>query len=303
MDWNKVIKIIKKLIRLPPLPTICISVPSFVFVFYVLANQTTIPMPIAYASYILSAYAMVISVTGSFGIVKWIQEGFQQHPTVKKLFALPFIEQFFSEKQFRAEVSLYPSLLINLLYAGIKLFSGIYYHSVWFGTLAVYYMLLAVMRFSLLHQVRGRKKEDRISELKSCRLCGMILMILDWALTGMIVLVISKNSGFEYPGMMIYLMALYTFYAVITAIVNVIKFRNYESPVIAVAKVLNLTAGLVSMFSLETAMLTQFGKDGEAGFRQRMTMMTGTGVSLLVLAMAIWTLVRTTNLIRKEEKR
>ncbi|MGN0483744.1 MAG: hypothetical protein ACI4HI_09355 [Lachnospiraceae bacterium] len=62
-------------------------------------------------------------------------------------------------------------------------------------------------------------------------------------------------------------------------------------------------AGLVSMFSLETAMLTQFGKDDEAGFRQRMTTMTGTGVSLLVLGMAIWTLVRTTNLIRKEEKR
>lgn len=82
--------------------------------------------------------------------------------------------------------------MINLLYAGIKLFSGICYRSVWFGTLAVYYILLAVMRFALLFHVR-KKREDLISELKICRLCGMILMVLDWALTGIIVLVVRKN--------------------------------------------------------------------------------------------------------------
>ena len=127
-------------------------------------------------------------------------------------------------------------------------------------------------------------------------------MGLDWALTGMIVLVIRKNSGFEYPGMLIYAMALYTFYTVIAAIVNVIKFRNYGSPAISAAKVISLTAALVTMFSLETAMLTQFGEDGDDAFRQIMLAATGAGMSILVLGMAVVIIVRTTKQIHKVTK-
>lgn len=53
------------------------------------------------------------------------------------------------------------------------------------------------------------------------------------------------------------------------------------------AKIINLTAALVSMLSLETAMLTQFGAGKDAAFRQRMIAMTGTGVCALVLGMAV----------------
>lgn len=300
MDGKKLLKLLKKIFFLPPLPTLLVAVPSFLLVFYVLAKDTVMPA-VAYLSYILSAYAMVITVTGAIDIVEWIRKGISSHPAVKRILGVPVIERYFSETIFRAEVSLYPSLFINLLYAGIKLFSGIRYSSVWFVTLAVYYILLAVMRFFLLYYVRkrGRKQENPVSELKACRLCGMILLILDWALSGIIVLVVRKNSGFEYPGMLIYMMALYTFYAVITAIINVIKFRKYESPVISVAKVINLTAALVSMLSLETAMLTQFGAARDAGFRQRMSAATGTAVSILVLGMAVVIIARTTGQINK----
>lgn len=81
------------------------------------------------------------------------------------------MERYVKESAFRAEISLYPGLFINLLYAGLKLFSGICYRSVWFGTLAVYYILLAVMRFSLLHHVRTKEagEENRIRELYRCQ--------------------------------------------------------------------------------------------------------------------------------------
>lgn len=304
MDKQKVWNIIKKIFCLPPVPTLLIAIPSFGFVFYVLSEEGITPA-IDYLSYVLSAYAMIITITGIVDVVKWIRNGINHHPFVRKVLNIPVVERYFSETIFRAEVSLIPSLMINLFYAGIKLFLGIYYRSVWFGTLAVYYILLAIMRFSLLYHVRrrGRTKQNRISELKICRLCGIILMILDWALTGIIILVVRKNSGFEYPGTLIYAMALYTFYAVITAIMNVIKFRKYESPAISAAKVINLTVALVSMFSLETAMLAQFGEDRDAAFNQMMSAATGTGMSILVLGMAVYMIARTTNQIGKIKKR
>ncbi len=300
MDLQKMLKIMKKIFFLPPVPTILLAVPSYVLVIWVLVRGDINPV-ISYAAYILSAYALIISVTGTIKAVKWIRAGLTEHPLVKKVLGISTVERYLKETMFRAEISLYPGLFINLFYACIKLVSGIRYRSVWFGTLAVYYILLAVMRFSLLHHVRtkGISQEKQIDELYRCRLCGIVLMVLDWALVGIIILAVSKNSGFTYPGMLIYLMAMYTFYAVITAIMNVIKFRKYGSPVMSAAKVINLTVALVSMLSLETAMLTQFGTGRDGVFRQIMTALTGAGVSVLVLGMAVYMIIKTTKQIKR----
>lgn len=103
-----------------------------------------------------------------------------------------------------------------------------------------------------------------------------------------------QNSGFEYPGMLIYIMAMYSFYATIMAVRNVIKFRRYGSPVMSAAKIINLTAALVSMLSLKTAMLTRFGDADNLMFRQIMTASTGAGISVTVLGMGIFMIVRST---------
>lgn len=301
--WNSV----KKMFIMPPVPTLMIAIPSFALVFYVLVKGNVFPV-LEYSSYVLSAYALILTVIGTAKMVKRIRSGIKIHPFTRRMLSIPTVKRYFSETAFRVEVSLYPSLVINLFYAGIKLFSGIVYHSVWFGTLAVYYILLAVMRFSLLYHVRknGKRtlqgKRNLRAELKICRLCGMILMVLDGSLTGIIVLVVKRNSGFVYPGTLIYVMALYTFYAVITAAVNVVKFRKHERPAFSVIKVINLTAALVSLLSLETAMLTQFGTARDDAFRQMMSAATGAGVSTLVLAMAVYIIGQKTNRIKKEKE-
>ena len=65
------------------------------------------------------------------------------------------------------------------------------------------------------------------------------------------------------------------------------------------AKVINLTVALVSMLSLETAMLTQFGTGRDGVFRQIMTALTGAGVSVLVLGMAVYMIIKTTKQIKR----
>ena len=298
MDWIK--KKLKKLFCLPPVPTLLISVPSYGLVIYALAGKDVEPV-IAYISYFLSTYALIISITGITGIVRFIRQGIDKHPLVRKALDIPLVDRYLREDMFRAETGLYQGFFINLLYAGIKMFSGIFYRSVWFATLAVYYILLAVMRASLLHYVRKTGK-NKISEWKRYRLCGIILLLMNIALAGIVILVIYQNSGFEYPGMLIYVMAMYAFYAAITAIRNVVKFRRYGSPVMSAAKVINLTAALVSMLSLETAMLTQFGAADDPIFRQMMTAFTGAGISIVVLGMAVFMIVWSTKQLKHLKK-
>lgn len=303
MDSRSLKKILKKVFFLPPVPTLLISIPSYGFVVYALTGENVNPIA-AYASYFLSAYALIITVTGITGVIRFVRQGIDKHPLVRKALDIPFVNRFLREDMFRAEAALYQGLFINLLYAGIKMFSGIFYRSVWFVTLAVYYILLAVMRASLLHFVRahGSAGENKSAGLKRYRLCGIILLFMNIALAGMVILVVHENSGFEYPGMLIYVMAMYAFYATIMAVWNVIKFRRYGSPVMSAAKVINLTAALVSMLSLETAMLTQFGAAEDPMFRQVMTASTGAGISILVLGMAVYMIVWSTRQLKRNEQ-
>lgn len=297
---KKIKKLLMKIFFVPPIWTLLISVPSFALVIYALAGENVNPV-IAYVSYFLSAYALIITMTGTTGIVRFVRHGIDKHPLVRKVLDIPLVGRYLREDMFRAEASLYQGFFINILYAGIKMFSGILYKSVWFVSLSVYYILLAVMRASLLHFVRkhGSSGEDKAAGLRRYRLCGIILLFMNQALIGIIVLVVSRNSGFEYPGMLIYAMAAYTFYAMTIAVINVVKFRKYGSPVMSAAKVINLTAALVSMLSLETAMITQFGGDEDILFRQIMTACTGAGITIIVLGMAVYMIVRSTKQLKQ----
>ena len=123
------------------------------------------------------------------------------------------------------------------------------------------------------------------------------MLVMNQALTAIVVIVVKQNKGFEYAGFLIYAMALYAFYAVITSVINVVKFRKYGSPIMSAAKAINLTAALVSMLSLETAMLAQFGED-DVRFRLIMTSATGAGVCTIVLGMAIFMIAKSTKALK-----
>lgn len=296
---DKMWKFMKKIFCLPPIATIIIAVPSFAFVIYVLAcgleNQV-----FSYIVYILSAYSLIITITGITGIVKWVRGGIKEHPLVRKMLSIPIVGRLVNEKLFRTEAALYPGFLFNMLYVAFKLGAGIFYKSAWFISLAVYYLALAMMRFSLIHYTRHRgDKADIAEELRRYRMCGGLLLLLNAAFAGMTVMVVKKNMGFVYPGMMIYVMAAYTFYSITIAIINLIKYRKYGSPVISAAKVISLTTALVSMFSLETAMLTQFGGADDIFFRKLMTSLTGGAVSVFVVAMAAYMLINSTRRLKR----
>ncbi len=78
-------------------------------------------------------------------------------------------------------------------------------------------------------------------------------------------------------------------------VMNVVKYRKYHSPVMSAAKVISLAAALVSMLSLETAMLAQFDKgQNPKPFRRIMTGCTGGGVCAMVLGIAVYMVIQST---------
>ncbi len=87
------------------------------------------------------------------------------------------------------------------------------------------------MRFSLVRCTR-RAGADLPGEYRRYRFCGVLLVLMNAALAGVVVLVLHRGGGFRYSGFMIYAMAAYAFYATIAGVVNLVRYRRYNSPVL-----------------------------------------------------------------------
>lgn len=291
MDWKK---IGKKLISPPIWVMIILIVISAVAVPLVLIKIDN-ESPIAYAVYVVAFYTVCV-VTVFFAMV--LPKRYKQ--IKQKIYDNPLGNRYMTDVAFRTHVSLYASLAINLLYVGTNVLSFLSSRSMWFMVLAGYYVILSVMRFLLARYVRRTGiGNNKVAELKSARLCSCILLTVNFVLSGAVLMILYQNKGFEYHGMLIYVMAAYTFYITTNAIINLCKYRKYNSPVMTVTKIITFSAALVSMLSLETAMFSQFGGDMAPENQRIMIAATGAGVSIIVITMAVYMIVKTTKNIKR----
>ena len=111
-------------------------------------------------------------------------------------------------------------------------------------------------------------------------------------------MMIYFQRGFEYQGYLIYVIAMYTFYTTITAIRDIIKYRKYNSPIIFSSNMVKLAASLVSVLTLETAMLSQFGADTSITTKTILIEATGAGISIIIVTMATYFIIYTNKEIK-----
>lgn len=206
-----------------------------------------------------------------------------------------------SDVHLRMNVSLYGTLIWNTAYAVFQLGLGFWHHTFWFYSLAGYYLSLAVMRFFLVRYTRKNKPGERMrEELKKYRACGIIFLIMNLALALIIFFMVYWDRTFIHHEITTIAMAAYTFGALTMAIINVIRYRKYNSPVYSASKAISLAAACVSMLTLESTMLTTFG-DGTMDLTTRRIMLAASGaaISAFVIAMAIYMIAQGTKMIKQ----
>ena len=251
--------------------------------------------PLACVFYVVAFYTLTVVC-----IVLWkVLPGF--YGTVNsKMHANKNMDRYMTDVVFRMNTNLYISLGISLLYVLTNAISGIIYKTYWFGIFAVYYGIIAIMKFLLVRYVgHNLIGDNHLAELKRARLCAGILLTVNLALSAAVLMMIFFDRGFNYQGILIYVNALFTFYMMTIAIIDLIKYRKYKSPIMSITMVIKMASALFSMLFLETAMFAQFGKETSAFVKRLMIMLTGAGISIIVLAMAIYVLVKTTKEIRE----
>lgn len=277
MKWKNILKTL----LFPHIAIMIMLVPiAIVFLIYsmIFLGSKSIT---AIISYVLAAYTLTV----------WC-------------FKIPYLIRFFksfkennkyviiwqNDTRLRMKVSLYGTLMWNTAYAVFQLGLGFWHRSFWYYSLAGYYIFLAVMRFFLVSHIRQHKPgEEMQKELFRYRVCGIILLFMNTALALIIFFMVYWNRTFNHNEITAIAMAAYTFGTFAMAIVNVIKYRKYNSPVYSASKAISLTSASVSMLTLESTLLTVFGGDAVSlTMRRAMLGLTGGIISIFVITMAVY---------------
>ena len=288
MDWKK----IGRAILSPHIAIMIILVPiSTVFLVYSMVFLGT-ESAAAIISYGLASYTLTIWCFKIPHLIRFIKT-FKNENKYARIWQ--------DDTRLRVTVSLYGTLIYNTAYALLQLGMGFWHHTFWFYSLAGYYICLAVMRFFLARfTIKNKPGEKMREELLQYRMCGWIFLIMNLALSLMVFFMVYWNRTFRHHEITTIALAAYTFTAFTMAIINIVKYRRYNSPVYSASKAISLASASVSMLTLEATMLTTFGDDSLDAVKRKILLgCTGGVISLFVVVMAVYMICQSSKKLKQ----
>lgn len=280
MNWKR----IGKALLFPPMILLILllffSTSLMLYGMLALGNEH----PVTIGSYALSFYTLCIWCVRIPAIIRFFKSFKKDNK---------YVSRWLSDVQLRMKVTLSGNVLWNGAYGALQLGLAIYHRSAWFFALAAYYFSLAIMRFFLArHTLRHKPGTQMRQELRHYRGCGWVFLLMNLALTAMMVLMVRDDRMVRHHEITTITMAAYTFTSLTMAIVNVVRYRKYNSPVFSASKAISLAAACVSMLTLESTMLSTF-QNGTMTAQSKILFLalSGGAVSAFIIAMAIYMIV------------
>lgn len=219
MDWKK----IGKALLFPHMAIMLILVPIAAVLLVGSMMFVGTQSPLSIVSYVIAAYALTVWCFK----IPYIINYFNTFKNENK-----YARRWQDDARLRVSVSLYGSLAWNAMYGIFQLCLGFYHRTFWFCSLGAYYICLATMRFLLVRHTRKYAPGEKMqTELLKYRACGIVFLLMNLALALIIFFMVYFNRTFEHHMITAITMAAYTFTSLTAAIINVIKYRKYNSPV------------------------------------------------------------------------
>lgn len=246
----------------------------------------------AYVVYLLSALGLYYLITG------------MALPLFRKIKALlwrsRYIRRYHKDAAFKARVNLYSGTALNIVYAAFKLIAGLYYGSEWMIAVAVYYAVLILLKQTLVRQdlrhLRARAVPDNMTQWKTYRRTGWLMLLMNIGLSGITAQVVARNESFYYPGVIIFAIAAYSFYRIVIAVIRLLKFRRHEDPIFAASGNIDVCFAVTAMFTLQTAMFASFAEGKDVRIPN---IITGTAVAMIATSLAVFMIVKASGEIRR----
>lgn len=261
---------------------------------------------LAYVAYTLFALSAIFFAYTVYTIVRFIPKWKQA--VIRRAMQYKFSRRIIQNFGFRTLVFSVGAFAISVSYGILNAVHGIMAKSIWYGALAAYYIFLALLRGGVLIYHGGKRKrtqnglteQEPLRNVKTYRNCGVVLLVLNVALSAAIAQMIFDDRSFSYQGWTIYASAAYAFYKITMSIINLLRARKEDDYTVRAIRTINLADGAVSILALQTALLFTF-RSGDVDVSLFNTF-TGAAVSLLTLALGVFMIVEAQKKIKQIQR-
>lgn len=175
---------------------------------------------------------------------------------VKNSKTVALTKKIIKEKDTRDRTVLYVSTAVNYFFVLFQLYGGIHYRSMWFTALGVYYAALTSVRLYIGLSNKGRGREA----WKVFRVSGWALILANLALAVMISVMVAVPAvaTYGYSPAMAVGVTVWTFYLVISAVVEIVRQWKKQNPIALAENAVQLIGAVVSVLMLQTAMIASY---------------------------------------------
>lgn len=272
------------------------AVTSIVGAIYITTVESSVLSYVLYGLAAISLAYMVYTVVYYVPIIKKNILSFAKRYT--------FTNHLVQNYGFRTIVFTTFSLCMNIGYAIFEGILGVMFFSIWYLSLAGYYLVLSITRGSiLLHHPRKRKKglDNHIEYLiKQYQHCGFLLIVLTLALSLAIIQMVYANKGFIHIGLTIYASAAHTFYKATMSVIHLVKAKKVQDYRIQSLRNIGFAEALVSLLALQTAMFASFS-EGQVDTAMS-NAITGGIVVLVILVLGIYMIIGGNQKLKKTKE-
>ena len=290
MDWKRLLKSV----LYPHFMLLIIFIPiSAVLLVYsfVIANTDSI---IAYISYFISAYTLTIICIRIPQISRYLKHFKDNNKLMLR---------WSKDTDFRIKISLFISFSFNTVYAILHFVTGYRHNTLWFYSLASYYLSLSCVRFSLLIHTIKHKSTSLTSILKMLRAYGVFLLVMNFFISVIVFFMVYWSRTFYHSEITTIAIATYTFSTLTMSIIGLIRYQRTNNPIYMASKTISLVASCVSLLTLETTMLTTFGNETMSPETRRiMLAISGAIISLFIISVALNMIVYSNKQIKRKQE-
>lgn len=290
----------KKIINYIKRPPFYIFILSFILcLIFVILSIIALVIDNKIFGYLIYPIAFILLVYTIYLIV--IKFKIYKQNLIDYLSKYKVIDELISNYGFRTLTFSVVSLIINVGFALFNETLGIINSSSFYITIGIYYLLLAVLKFTIFINNRKIKSIDqndkKIFELNIYEKSGIIMLILDICFISSVIQMILGKKSINNNEIIAIAMAAFTFYKLSLAIYNLFKARRYNNYVIQAVRNITFVDALTSLISLEVTMLYVFQSEND-GSMFVLKIVTGCVVSIMAMVISIYMII---NSIRQKK--
>ena len=205
-----------------------------------------------------------------------------------------FINRWKTDYDFRTFVTAAFALAVTVIFAAYNGFLGIYHASLWHGTICVYYIVLILLRGTVVISARriSAQKEQEQARNKTYLIVSVLLLLLNVSLVVPFSLMVRQQKPVSMTLIPAITMAAYTTFRIVMASVHLKKRKTSSDCLVRLLRTINFIDALVAILTLQNTLIMVQSGGGAMNTMLPLTAATSAAVWLAILVLSVLAIVK-----------